>query len=55
MTRGGTIFRVGDNGSEKRKQDRIERDNLKYDSAYYVLTLKYNEDWVGKLETLRSL
>ncbi|MEO0969774.1 MAG: hypothetical protein AAFX80_15950, partial [Cyanobacteria bacterium J06639_18] len=40
---------------EKRKQDQIERDNLKYDSGYYVLTLKYNEDWVGKLETLRSL
>ncbi|MBR8840740.1 MAG: DEAD/DEAH box helicase [Stigonema ocellatum SAG 48.90 = DSM 106950] len=40
---------------EKRKQDRIERDNLKYNTGYYVLTLRSDEDWQEKLEILASL
>ena len=39
---------------EKRKQDRIERDNLKYNAGYYVVTLRHDEDWMGKLNILAS-
>jgi ATP-dependent helicase YprA (DUF1998 family) len=41
---------------EKKKQDKIERDNLKYNTDYQVLTLRYNENWQKKLiEYLGSL
>ena len=40
---------------QKRKQDQIERDNLKYNTGYYVLTLRSDEDWQEKLEILASL
>lgn len=40
---------------EKRKLDRIERDNLKYKTNYQVITLRYDEDWMGKLSILASL
>ena len=44
-----------DCGQEKpRKQDKIERDNLKYNTAYTVITLRYDEDWVAKLQILAS-
>jgi superfamily II DNA/RNA helicase len=37
------------------KRDRIERDNLKYNANYRVLTLKHDEDWRAKLEILATL
>ncbi|MFB2819689.1 DEAD/DEAH box helicase [Umezakia ovalisporum] len=37
---------------EKKKQDQIQRDNLKYNSNYQVLTLQYNEDWRKQLDIL---
>jgi ATP-dependent helicase YprA (DUF1998 family) len=40
---------------EKKKQDKIERDNLKYNTDYQVLTLRHDEDWVGKLSVLDGL
>jgi len=40
---------------EKRKQDQIERDNLKHNTSYIVLTLRHDEDWAAKLSTLASL
>lgn len=40
---------------EQQEQDRIDRDNLKYAAGYYVLTLRYDEDWQSKLELLASL
>jgi very-short-patch-repair endonuclease len=40
---------------EQQEQDRSDRDNLKYAAGYYVLTLRYDEDWQSKLELLASL
>jgi very-short-patch-repair endonuclease len=40
---------------EQQKQDRIDRDNLKYAAGYYVLTFRHDEDWKVKLEVLASL
>jgi ATP-dependent helicase YprA (DUF1998 family) len=40
---------------ERQKQDRIERDDLRYNTNYTVLTLRYDEDWRVTLETLGSL
>ncbi len=40
---------------EKKKQDKIERDNLKYNANYQVLTLRHDENWVGKLSVLTTL
>lgn len=40
---------------DQQKQDRIERDNLQYIANYSVVTLRYDEDWQGKLELLMSL
>lgn len=40
---------------EQRRQDQIERDNLRYNMHYTVLTLRYDEDWGAKLEILASL
>ncbi|MBE9053240.1 DEAD/DEAH box helicase [Nostocales cyanobacterium LEGE 11386] len=39
---------------DKRKQDKIERDNLRYNLGYTVLTLRHDEDWGVKLLILRS-
>ncbi len=43
------------NHPEQQEQDRIDRDNLKYTTGYYVLTLRYDEDWQAKLAVLSSL
>jgi very-short-patch-repair endonuclease len=43
------------NSPEKKKQDKIERNNLKYNANYQVLTLRYDEDWMGKLSVLPRL
>lgn len=40
---------------EQRKQDRIERDNLRYSTSYTVLTLRHDENWQERLEYLASL
>jgi hypothetical protein len=40
---------------DKRKQDKIERDNLKYNTNYHILTLRHNEDWRSKLNILTGL
>jgi hypothetical protein len=40
---------------DKRRQDQIERDNLRYNTGYTVLTLRHNEDWEAKLSILASL
>lgn len=37
---------------EKQQQDQIERDNLRYDTDYYVLALRHDEDWEARLEIL---
>ncbi len=37
---------------EQRKQDQIDRDNLKYLANYYILVLRYDEDWRSKLSIL---
>ncbi len=41
--------------ADKRRQDQIERDNLRYETGYTVLTLRHDEDWRAKLEILGSL
>ncbi|PPS43922.1 DEAD/DEAH box helicase [Chroococcidiopsis sp. TS-821] len=41
--------------SDKRKQDKIERDNLRYNTVYTVLTLRHDEDWQTKLKILGSI
>jgi hypothetical protein len=40
---------------DKRRQDQIERDNLRYNTGYTVLTLRHDEDWGKKLGILGSL
>ncbi|BBD58010.1 DEAD/DEAH box helicase domain-containing protein [Nostoc sp. HK-01] len=40
---------------EKRRQDKIERDNLKYNTSYTVITLRHDEDWAAKLSALEGL
>ncbi|QJB47241.1 DEAD/DEAH box helicase [Dolichospermum flos-aquae] len=40
---------------EQKKQDQIERDNLRYNAGYQILTLRYDENWREKLEVLGSL
>lgn len=40
---------------DQRKLDQVERDNLKYNTAYTVLTLRHDEDWGAKLVILASL
>jgi len=40
---------------DKRRQDQIERDNLRYNTGYTVLTLRHDEDWEAKLGILGSL
>lgn len=37
------------------KRDRVERDNLKYNASYTVLTLRHNENWQDKLGILVGL
>ena len=37
---------------EQKRQDQIHRDNLKYNTAYQVLTLRYDQDWREKLNIL---
>ncbi len=39
---------------EKRQQDQIERDNLRYNTNYSALTLRYDQDWLVRLEILGS-
>jgi hypothetical protein len=36
------------NSPDKRKQDQIERDNLRYNTGYTVLTLRHDQDWAAK-------
>ncbi len=36
----------------QKKKDRNERNNLKYNTKYRVLTLRYDEDWLALLEDL---
>lgn len=40
---------------DQRKLDQVDRDNLKYNTAYTVLTLRHDEDWGAKLVILASL
>lgn len=40
---------------EQQKQDKIQRDNLKYNASYQVLTLRYDKNWREELEILASL
>jgi hypothetical protein len=40
---------------EQKKQDKIQRDNLRYNASYQVITLRYDENWREKLEVLGSL
>ncbi|MDD1438200.1 very short patch repair endonuclease, partial [Dolichospermum sp. ST_sed10] len=40
---------------EQKKQDQIERDNLKYNAGYQTLILRYDDNWREKLEVLKSL
>ncbi|BAZ78851.1 DEAD/DEAH box helicase [Sphaerospermopsis kisseleviana CS-549] len=40
---------------EQKKQDKIERDNLRYNASYQVITLRYDEDWRENLKVLGSL
>ncbi|QFS49611.1 DEAD DEAH box helicase [Nostoc sphaeroides CCNUC1] len=39
----------------KRQQDKIERDNLRYNSGYTVVNLSHDENWLTKLNILASL
>lgn len=41
--------------SDKRLSDQIERDNLRYNTNYNVLSLRHDEDWRSKLMFLASL
>lgn len=41
--------------AEKRQQDRIERDNLRYQAQYQVLTLRHDDNWQAQLMTLAGL
>lgn len=38
--------------SEKRLQDEISRENLRYVAGYFVISLHYDEDWESKLKGL---
>ena len=49
-----TTFQFLDN-PEQRKRDTIERDNLRYNTSYTVLTLRHDENWQERLEYLTSL
>ncbi|MEH2453738.1 helicase-related protein [Nostoc sp.] len=40
---------------EKRRQDKIERDNLKHSTTYHVLVLRHDEDWQTELTKLAGL
>ncbi len=40
---------------DKRQQDKIERDNLRYETGYTVLSLSHNEGWQTELLVLASL
>ncbi|MCF2152049.1 DUF1998 domain-containing protein [Desmonostoc muscorum LEGE 12446] len=40
---------------DKRRQDQIERDNLRYETGYTVLTLSHSEGWQTELLVLASL
>jgi very-short-patch-repair endonuclease len=40
---------------EQKQQDKIDRDNLRYNAGYQVLTLRYDEDWRERLQVLASL
>ncbi|RCJ24409.1 DEAD/DEAH box helicase [Nostoc minutum NIES-26] len=37
---------------DKRRQDQVERDNVKYETGYTVLTLRHDEHWQTKLVIL---
>ncbi|MGI0491372.1 DEAD/DEAH box helicase [Alkalinema pantanalense CENA528] len=43
------------NAPDKQQQDRIERDNLKYQTGYRVITLRYDEDWQTQLNSIQGL
>ena len=40
---------------DQQEQDQIDRDNLKYTDGYYVLVLRYDQDWRSQLSILSSL
>ncbi|MEI2581757.1 DEAD/DEAH box helicase [Scytonema sp. PRP1] len=40
---------------DKRRQDQIERDNLRYEASYQVITLRYDKDWQTELTKLADL
>jgi hypothetical protein len=39
----------------QQEQDRLDRENLKYHSAYTVIVLRYDQDWRSQLVSLSSL
>ncbi|MBD2247481.1 DEAD/DEAH box helicase [Nostoc sp. FACHB-888] len=43
------------NSPDQRKQDKIERDNLRYETGYTILTLSHSEGWQTELLVLASL
>jgi superfamily II DNA/RNA helicase len=49
---GIAIFCDGSVHDVEKKQDIIERENLKYNTNYHVLTLRYDQDWQTQLEIL---
>ena len=40
---------------EKRQQDNLERDDLKYQTTYQVVTLRHDDNWQAQLITLAGL
>ncbi|MDF5723760.1 MAG: helicase-related protein, partial [Rhizonema sp. PD37] len=43
------------NSPERQKQDQVERDNLRYNTGYTVITLRQDRDWGEMLSILASL
>jgi ATP-dependent helicase YprA (DUF1998 family) len=39
---------------EQQQQDRIQRDNLEYNSGYRVISLHYSNNWTSQIEHLKS-
>jgi len=37
---------------EQRKQDQRDRDNLRYATNFYVVTLRYDQDWRSQIKGL---
>jgi len=40
---------------EQQQRDRVKRDNLEFVAGYYVISLRYDEDWQSQLTQLAAL